>query len=95
MYRGLDGKTCPTNYHTMSELDKIIMCDYWEFYDNLESVLTGSKPFHKWFIEEATNTEWLRRSREYLCQHRAIFPKTGVAEHAYQASENFRHNVKR
>ena len=93
MYSGLDG-VCPTSYNTMSELDKMIMLDYWERFDNMNLYINNLGEFEQWFIKRATNTEWLRRSREFLCQHRAIFPKQEVSDHAYNASENFRHSVK-
>ena len=94
MYSGLDGRVCPSTYNTMGMLDKEIMCDYWEIYDNLDSVLTGCKPFHKWFIHEATETELLRRSRQFLVEHRAVFPKPEVKERADHANDNMRHSVK-
>jgi len=99
MYSGLDG-VCPTSYNTMSELDRQIMCDYWRRYDGLDKPLGMAQygdpelNFDNWFIHTATSPEWLRRSREFLCQHRAIFPKQEVSDHAYQASENMRHSVK-
>jgi len=93
MYTGLDG-VCPTSYNTMSELDKMIMLDYWREYDGFCAVMTSSE-FREWFIKHAISPEWIRRSREFLCQHRAIFPKQEVSDHAYQASENMRHSVKR
>ena len=91
MYTKL-GSSCPTNYHDMTGLDKLIMLDYWKEYDGLNNI--QPKDWQEWFREKATAPEWIRRSRENLQQHKAIFPKPEVVEHAYQASENFRHSVK-
>ena len=90
MYSGLDG-VCPTSYNTMTELDKMIMLDYWTEYDGLNMPIS----FREWFLKEATPPELVRRSREWLRQHRAVIPKQEVSDHADQASDNFRHSVKR
>ena len=97
MYTKLDG-VCPTSYNTMSELDKMIMLDYWHEYNGMEMEFTpfiNLQDFRKWFLKSAIESELIRRSRQYLIEHRAVFVKSEVKEHAYQASENFRHSVKR
>ena len=94
MYSGLDG-VCPTSYNTMSELDKMIMLDYWRRYDAMPNEKLNFDAFEIWFLERATQPELVRRSREWLRQHRAVIPKQEVSDHADQASDNFRHSVKR
>ena len=94
MYSGLDG-VCPTSYNTMSELDKMIMLDYWRRYDAMPNEKLNFDAFEIWFLERATQPELVRRSREWLRQHRAVIPKQEVSDHADQANENFRHSVKR
>ena len=93
MYTGLDG-VCPTSYNTMSELDKMIMLDYWERYDNMNLYINSLGDFEQWFIKRATESENLRRSRQFLVEHRAVFPKPEVKERADHANDNMRHSVK-
>jgi hypothetical protein len=93
MYTGLDG-VCPTSYNTMSELDKMIMLDYWFEYDNLD--LSGEADgLREWFLKTATPPELVRRSIQYLSEHHAAIIDSRVKENAMKASENFRHSIKR
>jgi hypothetical protein len=94
MYVGLDG-VCPTNYNTMTELDKMIMLDYWKNYDRMNYFIPECMDFDEWFLTKSTPSELLRRSREFLVQHHAVYPKQAVADHAYQAGQNFSRSVKR
>ena len=93
MYTGLDG-VCPTSYNTMSELDKMIMLDYWERYDNMNLYINNLGEFEQWFIKRATESELLRRSRQFLVEHRALLVKSEVKERADHANDNMRHSVK-
>jgi hypothetical protein len=97
MYTGLDG-VCPTSYNTMSELDKMIMLDYWRNYDGMETAFSpfiNLQDFQKWFGKSATPPELVRRSIQYLSEHHAALIDSRVKENAMKASENFRHSVKR
>jgi hypothetical protein len=94
MYTGLDG-VCPTSYNTMSELDKMIMVNYWGIYNRLETVIgRDGLSFYNWFVYEATEPELIRRARQYLVEHHAIYVKPEVKERADHANDNMRHSVK-
>jgi hypothetical protein len=93
------GYACPS-YNTMTQLDKVLMVEYWHEYDGLlirdffypddEEAL---QHFKEWFIK-ATEPELIRRSRQYLVEHHAIRVNQDVAERAYQAGQNFSRAVK-
>ena len=84
------------DYHTMTELDKILMLDYWREFDNLPA--TDDKEdylFDKfWFIHKATAPELIRRARQWLSEHQYLILKPDVAERAYEAGEKFRKGIK-
>ena len=88
------GGTCPTNYNTMTELDKTLMVEYWKEYDGLTLDLE-MEPAIVWFIKHATEPDAIRRARQYLVEHHAIYVKPEVKERADHASDNMRHSVKR
>ncbi len=88
------GYACP-EYHTMTQLDKIIMMQYWREYDGFEdAIIRTIGEFTEWFINKATEPELLRRSRQYLHEHHALWIDSNVAERAYQAGQNFSRAVK-
>jgi len=83
------------DYHTMSQLDKILMVDYWKEYDGMIDALTRTPgEFTGWFIKSATSPELIRRSRQWLTEHNYIFVNSDVAEHAQEAGTKFRHAVR-
>ena len=74
------------DYNTMSELDKKLMLAYWYEYDGLkEALYDDPKYFDNWFISKATNTELLRRSREFLVSHNYLICKPDVQQRALDA----------
>jgi len=85
------------DYNTMTELDKILMLDYWREYDDYnKDVLCGDdlqKDFPKWFIHKATNPELIRRARQWLSQHNYIILKPNVLDNAYEAGAKFSKSI--
>ena len=59
------GNVCPTNYNTMTELDKTLMLMYWREYDGMNL----PTQFDDWFVHEATEPDAIRRARQYLVEH--------------------------
>ena len=86
--------SCP-DYNTMSELDKILMVQYWREYDGMPSDKLSFDAFEIWFVEEATSPEWLRRSREWLCSHNYLLVKSDVQENAIKAGDRMRMSVRK
>lgn len=90
------------DYHTMTELDKMLMVDYWQEYDGLsgvffnqyQEVMTRNSIFNSWFIHKATAPELLRRARQWLSEHNYLILKPDVAERAYQAGTKFSKAIK-
>jgi hypothetical protein len=78
------------DYHTMSQLDKKLMVDYWNLYDGLDMTVL----FRDWFVDHATSPELIRRSREWLVSHNYILIKSEVQENAIKAGDNFRRAVR-
>ena len=78
------------DYNKMTELDKILMLDYWRTYDgwtvNFEYV---------WFVKKATSPELIRRAREFLCSHNYIIVKPDVQQRALEAGINMRNSIRR
>lgn len=81
------------DYNTMTELDKRLMVDYWREYDGLNDIVAISG-FHDWFVYKATETELLRRARQFLVERNYFLIREDVREHAEQAGEKFRHAVR-
>lgn len=89
MVMGLDYDT--GDYHTMTELDKKLMVDYWKTYDNLLDCLSKiTYGFDEWFVMCATEPELIRRARQWLVAHRYLILKSDVVEHAQEAGVKFR-----
>jgi len=84
------------DYNTMTELDKILMLDYWREYDGLSS--TDDKEDYvfdrEWFIHKATSAELVRRARQFLCEHNYLLVKPDVAERAYEAGNKFTKSIR-
>lgn len=85
-------------YNTMTELDKIMMLQYWLKYDDLavayslpmgENVLSIND-FQIWFIKHATEPELIRRARQLLLARHWIKVNEDVKERADNASNNFK-----
>ena len=84
------------DYNTMSELDKILMFQYWREYDGFQDALCRtSGEFQEWFMKSATSTDLISRSRRFLCEHHAIFVKKDVAEHAQESGNRIRMGMRK
>jgi len=81
-------------YQSMTKLDKILMIMYWREYDRLNDCIDGYIKFDDWFMNYATECELIRRSRQFLIEHHAVFVDSKIAENAQTAGDNFRHSVK-
>jgi len=78
------------NYNTMTELDKMLMWDYWKEYDQLKfDTVEAISGFDKWFINKATTPDLITRARRWLAEHNYIIIKADVYERAYEASNKF------
>ena len=91
------GYAPPSNYHNMTELDKMLMWDYWREYDGLfkdEHDEIESSDVKDWFIHKATGAEVIRRAREWLGQHNYLLIDSDVVEHAQEAGENMRKSIR-
>jgi len=87
------------SYHTMTELDKILMVEYWTKYDGFlnevmkpQNTVTGN--FSEWFIKHATEPELIRRARQLLVARHWISVNQDVKDHAEEAGNKFRQSVK-
>lgn len=81
------------DYNTMTELDKILMMDYWKEYDQFIPELDFSN-FKLWFVHRATAPELLRRAREWLASHNYIIIKGDVQQRALDAGIKFSRAIK-
>ncbi len=81
------------DYNTMTELDKILMMDYWKEYDQFIEGLDFPN-FKLWFIHKATAPELIRRARQFLTEHNYLIVKESVAQHAHEAGEKFSRAIK-
>ena len=77
------------SYHTMTELDKILMVNYWQTYDGLPNEV-----WLEWFVKHATEPELIRRSRQWLSSHHYIHINDDVKDRAEEAGNKFRQSVK-
>ena len=76
-------------YHTATELDKWLMVDYWQEYDNLDTA-----HFDIWFVTRATSPELVRRARQWLSEHNYVFLDADVADHAAEAGDRMRKAIR-
>jgi hypothetical protein len=77
----------------MTELDKILMVEYWKKYDGFCVVMTTNE-FSEWFVHKATEPELIRRARQILVARHWIHVNEDVKERAEQAGNKFRQAVK-
>jgi hypothetical protein len=82
------------DYHTMTELDKMLMWDYWKEYDGLADYARVLPTLNDWFVHKATAPELIRRARQWLSEHNYLILKPEVAERAYQAGDKFSKSIK-
>lgn len=80
------------DYHTMTELDKILMVDYWFNFDGM--VASDLLEFQKWFVKKATPPELIRRARQWLTEHNYLLVKSDVQTRAQEAGAKFRSSVR-
>ncbi len=74
------------DYNKMTELDKILMLDYWREYDGLlDALFNEPKYFDSWFVSKATTPELIRRAREWLVSHNYLIVKPDVQQRAIEA----------
>ena len=81
------------DYNTMTELDKMLMLDYWKDYDNFIEGL-GFNNFKLWFVHRATAPELIRRARQFLTERNYLLIKEAVAQRAHEAGEKFSRAIK-
>lgn len=84
------------DYNTMTELDKLLMIDYWKEYDYLTFPTSEDRlyQFENWFVKEATAPELIRRARQFLTERNYLIVKEAVAQHAHEAGEKFSRAIK-
>lgn len=84
------------DYHTMTELDKNLMWDYWREFDGGKPVLNCDTiaQMREWFIKKATAPELIRRARQWLTERNYLIVKPEVQKHAYEAGSKFRQSIK-
>jgi hypothetical protein len=80
------------DYHTMSQLDKKLMVDYWQEYDGLT---TGLLDFPHWFETYASTPELIRRARQWLVEHNYLIIKSDVRDRADEAGDKFRVSMRK
>lgn len=80
------------NYHTMTELDKMLMWDYWRAYDKLP--ITDYESLKLWFTKKATAPDLITRARRWLVEHNYLIIKPDVSERAYEAESKFSRSIK-
>ncbi len=84
------------DYNTMTELDKILIWDYWREFDGMKPVLNCDTVagFKEWFIHKATAPELIRRARQWLSEHQYLILRQDVADRAYEAGNKFSRAIK-
>lgn len=83
------------DYHTITELDKRLMVDYWKNYDGLKfDSVEAIVGFDKWFIKSATHPDLITRARRWLIEHNYLIIKPDVAERAYEAESKFSKSIR-
>lgn len=85
-----------SDYHTMTELDKILMWDYWREFDGGKPVLNCDTiaGMREWFIKKATAPELIRRARQWLVERNYLILKGDVQTRAYEAGQKFSRDIK-
>ena len=84
------------DYHTMTELDKMLMWDYWREYDDMKPIVNCDTVvgLREWFVHKATAPELIRRSRQWLSEHQYLILQPDVAERAYEAGSKFSKSIR-
>ena len=74
-------------YHSMSELDKILMLQYWKYIDGMKEDFSKPNDFYKWFISKATSPDLIGRSRRWLIENNIMWVDANIVERAHKAGE--------
>ncbi len=80
------------DYHSVSQLDKILTLHFWQEYDGLDKSIS-QKDFENWFLSSATSPDMITRARRWLIERNYIFLKPEVQENAMEASHKFRQSI--
>jgi hypothetical protein len=74
-------------YNTMTELDKIIILEYWKEYDGI--TIDSMTAFESWFLECATFPDMITRAFRILVSHHYVLPRQDVLDRAQEAGANY------
>jgi hypothetical protein len=74
-------------YNTMTELDKIIILEYWKEYDGI--TIDSMTAFESWFTECATFPDMITRAMRFLAGHHYLVIDARVQEAAQLAGANY------
>lgn len=86
----------PKNYHSITELDKMIMVDYWYSYDSFVANTQKGMTFQEWFSKEATFPDFISRASRWLIAHHYIIDiPEDVLKNAQLASEHWTKEAKK
>lgn len=86
----------PKNYHSITELDKAIMVDYWYAYDNFVVNSQKGMTFEEWFTKIATFPDYISRASRWLISHHYIVNiQDDVLKNAQLASEHWAKEAKK
>jgi len=77
------------DYHTVSQLDKILTLHFWKEYDGLNESIS-QRDFENWFLSSATIPDMITRAIRWLISHNYFLIKPSVQENALKAAENFK-----
>lgn len=80
----------PPSYHSITELDKKIVLQYWRRFDGLIDTNMADYDFSDWWLKKATNPDIISRSLRWLASSNYIFLDKDVAHRAQEASRNYR-----
>ncbi len=81
------------DYHTVSQLDKILTLHFWQEYDGLNKGIS-QREFEDWFLSSSTSPDMITRARRWLVERNYLFLKPDVQEYAMEASQKFRQSIK-
>lgn len=82
------------SYRTVIELDKRLTLDYWLEYDGMVKEGEHFLVCRDWFVNQATYPEFIRRARQWLCEHNYLILPAEILERARDAEKRFRQSIK-
>jgi hypothetical protein len=76
------------SYNSVTQLDKMLILDYWREYDDLHDTDLADYDFKEWWLTKATEPDLVSRAARWLVSHNYLFLDPDVQKGRCSRSRN-------